>query len=377
MQTKARSSGSRLFTNAWLFLPSILVIIMSCQKSITNQQQDEIAQVQKTPQSLKDLEQVNLIANNDKYGAARVDANLINGWGISFASNANGTTWISSEGQGVSLVVNKEGGQAIAPVAIPSPSASTGGHPSGQVFNGGTGFRLPNGTPARFIFAGLDGVISGWNGGSAAIKKVDDSPDAVYSGITIAADGIDTFLYVANFSERKIDVYDTAWAEVSKPFIDNELPSGYSPFNIQNINGKLYVMYAKVGPDGDEIKHQGFGIVDVYNPDGSLMKRFLSNGQLDAPWGVAKAPAGFWGNGNSDIQNVILVGNFGDGRINAFDANGHFLGQLRSHGNPIVIEGLWAITFPPATATAIDPGRLYFAAGPADEEDGLFGYIDK
>ena len=135
-------------------------------------------------------------------------------------------------------------------------------------------------------------------------------------------------------------------------------------------------MYAKVGPDGDEIHHEGFGIVDIYNPDGSFVKRFVSNGQLNAPWGIAWAPAGFWGNG-SNVQNVILIGNFGDGRINAFNSDGAFLGQLRAHGNPIVIEGLWAIAFAPATSTAINHDFLYFAAGPDDETHGLFGYIKK
>jgi uncharacterized protein (TIGR03118 family) len=132
-------------------------------------------------------------------------------------------------------------------------------------------------------------------------------------------------------------------------------------------------MYAKVGPDGDEIHHPGFGIVDIYNPDGHFVKRFVSNGQLNSPWGVAKAPAGFFGDSG---QESILIGNFGDGHINAYNMDGEFLGQLRSHGNPIVIDGLWAITFPPTTST-IDPGRLYFSAGPDDEEDGLFGYIKK
>ncbi len=376
MLTIIRRNSNRLLNNAWLLAPAILVFITSCQKSISNQN-DEIAAVAKSPQTLKDFEQVNLIANNDKYGAARVDTRLINGWGIAFSGG--GTAWISSEGGGVSLVVNKEGGQQLAPVAIPSPAATSGGHPSGQVFNSGTGFRLTNGNPARFIFAGLDGIISGWNGGPAAIKKIDDSPDAVYTGIALATDGTDKFLYAANFSEGKIDVYDTAWAEVNnKPFVDPDLPSGYSPFNIQNVGGKLYVMYAKVDPEEHEEEvGPGNGFVDIYNPNGTLVKRFVSRGQLNAPWGVAMAPAGFWGEGNSEIQNVILIGNFGDGRINAFNEDGKFLGQLRAHGNPIVIDGLWAISFPPVTATAIDPGRLYFAAGPADEKDGLFGYINK
>ncbi len=266
----------------------------------------------------------------------------------------------------------------ISPVRIPGAGTSTVGHPTGIVFSGSsTDFKLPNGNPARFIFAGADGVISGWNGGSAAIKKVDDSPDASYLGIAIAAQGSDHFLYVANFAEGKIDVYDTGWHEISKPFIDPDLPSDYSPFNILNIDGKLYVMYSKLGANGDEVVNPGNGYVDIYNPDGSLMKRFISRGQLNAPWGIAKAPAGFWGDGSDVVGDVFLVGNFGDGHINAFDANGSFLGQLRAHGNPIEIEGLWGISFAPSTSTAINHNRLYFAAGPDDETHGLFGYISK
>ena len=149
-------------------------------------------------------------------------------------------------------------------------------------------------------------------------------------GIALAADGPNSFLYVANFSEGQIDVYDTAWQEVTKPFVDSDLPAGYSPFNIQNIAGKLYVMYAKVGPDGDEIHHEGFGLVDIYNPDGSFVKRFISNGQLNAPWGIAMAPSEFWGNEGNTNQGVILVGNFGDGRINAYNSQGDFLTTPRT-----------------------------------------------
>jgi uncharacterized protein (TIGR03118 family) len=158
--------------------------------------------------------------------------------------------------------------------------------------------------------------------------------------------------------------------------MDPGLPSGYSPFNIQAIDNKLYVMYAKVGADGEEEVGQGKGYVDIFNTDGTLDRRFISNGQLNAPWGVTKAPAEFWGP-DAPGTNVILVGNFGDGHINAYSSDGNFLGQLRASGNPIVIEGLWGIEFAPSTSTAIPHNRLYFAAGPDDEEEGLFGYIRK
>jgi uncharacterized protein (TIGR03118 family) len=365
------------YRRSWvgLFLPAILLMIASCQKSPMQQEESVNAMASKSPKSLKDFEQVNLVGDNDEYQPARIDPNLVNAWGIAFAPT--GPAWVSAEGTGVSVVYNSLGNDVRPRVVIPSHSAAFGGHPTGQVFNGAAGFRLPNGNPARFIFAGADGVISAWNAGDSAKKMIDDAPDAAYLGITIATDAGNNFLYAANFAEGAIDVYDTAWNEINtKPFNDPQLPSGYSPFNIQNIAGQLYVMYAKVGADGEEEVGPGNGYVDIYNPDGSLVKRLISRGQLNAPWGVAKAPLGFLGD-DPDMQNAILVGNFGDGRINAFTAMGDFIGQLRAHGNPIVIAGLWAISFAPATATSINPNWLFFAAGPDDEEHGLFGYIKK
>jgi len=237
-------------------------------------------------------------------------------------------------------------------------------------------------------------VISGWNGGNVAIRVKDNSSSAAYTGLAIAADGADSFIYAANFLTARIEVYDTAWGEVSgKPFTDPSLPQGYAPFNIQNVGGNLFVMYAKVSDEaGEEETGPGLGFVDIYHPNGQLMKRFVSGGKLNAPWGVASAPTAFWadqkwdGDGedngkvaekNHHPKTVILIGNFGDGHINAYDEEGDFMGQLRSKGKAIEIEGLWAISFAPSTATNIDPNWLFFAAGPGDEEHGLFGYIKR
>jgi uncharacterized protein (TIGR03118 family) len=354
----------------------VLALVISCQKSIDRTSAGNDASVAgKEPQTLKNFEQVNLVGDNDEYSPAHIDANLVNGWGISFPTS--GPAWVSAEGKGKTVIYSGVGVAAgFSPVSIPGAGTSTVGHPTGQVFNSTPDFKLLNGNKAAFIFASADGTISGWNGGATAVRMIDDSPDASYLGIAIASDGGANFLYVANFAEKKIDVYDKNWAEVSKSFTDPDLPSDYSPFNIQNVGGKLYVMYAKLGDDGDEVVAPGNGYVDIYNPNGSLEKRFISRGQLNAPWGVATAPAGFWGSG-SDNQGVILVGNFGDGHINAYNSDGAFLGQLRASGNPIEIEGLWGIAFAPATSTAINHNWLYFAAGPDDEEHGLFGYIKK
>jgi uncharacterized protein (TIGR03118 family) len=364
------------FTSAIIISGLLLILISSCQKEIKQTEQATEPEVAKAPKLLKDFTQVNLIGDNDEFSPARVDPNLVNGWGIAFSSG--GTAWVSAEGTGVSLVVNKDGGQVRTPVAIPSPApgSTSGGHPSGQVFNGTPNFGLANGSKALFIFAGLDGVISAWNGaaGNSALAVI-NSPGSVFAGIAIAQDNGTPFLYAANFSQHKISVYDTDFVAVNKPFVDSNIPDEYSPFNIQNIGGKLYVMYAKFDEEeGEEETGPGLGYVDIFNPDGSLVKRFVSKGQLNAPWGVAWAPASFFGD---DGQPAILIGNFGDGHINAYREDGAYLGQLRAHGKPIEIEGLWAITFAPSTATTISPDWLYFAAGPGDEEHGLFGYITK
>jgi uncharacterized protein (TIGR03118 family) len=352
--------------------------VFSCQKNVdrTTTSAEEIATKSIPPKELKDFVQVNLVGDNDEYEPARIDPNMVNGWGISFPTS--GPAWVSAEGTGKSLVLNGDGTPvAISPVTIPPAGSAPSSHPTGQVFNPTSDFKLPNGNAARFIFATAEGGVSGWNGGSTAVRMINDPGDA-YLGIALANDGGTNFLYVANFSEGEIEVFDKNWAEVEgKEFSDPNLPAGYSPFNIQAIDGKLYVMYAKVDPvEGEEETGDGLGYVDIFNPNGTLVKRFISNGQLNAPWGIAKAPPGFWGEGSS-TSDVYLVGNFGDGHINAYADNGNFLGQLRQHGQPIEIEGLWGIAFAPSTSTAINRNWLYFAAGPDDEEHGLFGYIKK
>lgn len=357
------------------------VLVISCQKSVERSSANGLSIAGKDPKSLKDLTQVNLVANNDEYGAAHIDPTFLNAWGIAF--NGNGAiAWVNAQEGHFSGLYNQEGVQnAGRPfVNIPSPVSATGGNPTGIVFsNIANEFTIPPGpnttntnpAAATFIFAGIDGVLSAWNGTyTNAAYRVFAHEGAAYTGLAKGNSGGSNFIYLANFASGHIETYNKDWAPVSMTFTDPDLPAGYAPFNIQNVGGKLYVMYAKVGPDGDEVHHEGFGIVDIYNPDGSFIQRFVSNGQLNAPWGIAMAPAGFL---SPESQPVILIGNFGDGRINAYNMNGDFLGQLRAHGNPIVIEGLWAITFPPGGAT----NRLYFAAGPDDEQDGLFGYITK
>ena len=333
----------------------------------------------------KNFSQVNLVANNSSFNASRIDPMLQNAWGLAFTPNGFG--WISANGSGTSVIYTGEGAQVRPAVTIPSASGSTGGTPTGVIFSGSnTDFLLPapNNQAARFLFVGEDGILSGWNGaaGNSAVVVKDNSSTSSYKGLALATNNGANYLYAANFKTAKIDVFDKDYNSVSMSFSDPQIPSDFAPFNVQNIEGMLYVTYAKVGPDGDDVSGMGNGYVDIYTTGGSLVQRFVSGGQLNSPWGIAKAPSTFFGDDDED-QNIILIGNFGNGRINAYNSHGKFMGELAQHPSPmqpqkpIIIDGLWAISFAPVTATSIDPNRLYFTAGPNDEQDGLYGYIKK
>jgi uncharacterized protein (TIGR03118 family) len=348
---------------------------------------------------LRDFQQTNLVSNNGSYSPVLTDPTLQNAWGLAWSPG--GIAWVNAQTGHVSELYTAEGAVVRPGVNIPSPMDTIGGTPTGIVFAGGAGFKLSNGQAAVFLFVGDDGVVSGWNGaaGNNALRIADNSASSSYFGLALTTWNGSHFLYAANFKTGKIDVWDTTFTQVNMPFNDPGLPASYSPFNIQSVGSWLFVMYAKVGSDGNEIHQVGLGIVDVFNPDGSFVKRFATGGTLNSPWGVTMTPANFLedndmdaddsgqkgnslhkNNGNEDAarQPVILVGNFGDGHINVFSIDGQFLGQLQRHHNALVIDGLWALSFAPTTAVpAIDPMRLYFTAGPKDETDGLFGYLLK
>jgi len=341
---------------------------------------------------LKNFEQVNLVANNDEYDAPTVEPKLVNAWGLAWAPS--GIAWVNSEDGHVSALFNGEGVAPRIPVNIPGPGGPAMGNPTGIVFNGTTDFMLSNGSAARFLFVGADGVLSGWNptAGDNAILIKDNSATSAYTGLAIGVSNGANFIYGADFRANKIAVWDKNFDPVDMPFSDPSIPDGYAPFNIQAVGDWLYVTYAKVGDDGEEETGVGKGFVSIFNTDGSFVKRFASRDLLNAPWGVAMADKSFFkddednsgDNEDGDYgktahhdSNRILIGNFGDGKINVYTTDGAFVGQLISHGHPLVIEGLWAIGFAPSTATSIDPNRLYFTAGPEDEEDGLFGYLIK
>jgi len=313
--------------------------------------------------------QTNLVADTAGYGAARIDPSLVNPWGISFS--ATSPIWISANHTSLAVIYDTAGTTVIPNVLIQGGN----GAPTGQVFNATSGFVIPaNGKPERFIFAGEDGTISAWNGGTAAITVVDRShQQAVYKGLAMANDGTGNFLYAANFKKGKIDVFDSTFAHVKeKGFVDKNIPNDYGPFNVRNIDGNLFVTYAKQqAPDNmDDQKGPGNGYVDIFSAKGDLLQRFTSRGALNSPWGIVPAAPGFY-----SVPNTILIGNFGDGRINVYKADGEFVRALKDkHGHDIVIDGLWALE---NNVPKANPLNLYFTAGPADESHGLFGYLSK
>ncbi|HTD39415.1 MAG TPA: TIGR03118 family protein [Mucilaginibacter sp.] len=347
----------KIFIYGTAYLASLLILICfsSCKKShqaVVNQY---------------NIAETNLVADTAGYGATTIDPNLLNAWGI--AANPMGIIWISSNHKAASAIYDKTGKALRAPVTIPSVTPNQPGAPSGIVFNGTTDFG-----GNKFIFAGEDGVITAWASGNAAVKVVDwSASNAVYKGLAMATDAGANFIYAANFKGGKIDVFDSNFNYVtSKPFLDPTIPAGFGPFNIQNIGGWLYVTYAKLkAPDNmDDQAGPGNGYVNIFKPDGTLVKRFASQGTLNSPWGITHAPAGFAGD-----AEAILVGNFGDGRINIFDLQGNYKGQLQNNGQVVAIDGLWAIDFLNPNASATD--LLYFTAGPGGEAHGLFGFLQK
>lgn len=322
-------------------------------------------------------QQDNLVSDGS-VPARHTDANLVNGWGVAF--NPNGFVWVSANGTGVSTLYDGSGNPQSLVVTIPSAAGgSSKGKPTGIVFSGSNDFVVRNGTlsaPARFIFSTEDGLIAGWAPTVDATHAlpVARAPGAVYKGLALAGNGAGNFLYAADFVGRKIDVYDRTFQPVAMPggFVDPSIPASYSPFNIQNIQGDLYVAYAKREPGEDEeTTGPGLGFINVFDANGQLLRRVASRGKLNAPWGMALAPASF-----GRFANRLLVGNFGDGTINAYDArSGAFRGQLRgADGRTLKIDGLWGLAF--GNGIQNQPtSTLFFAAGPDDENHGLYGAI--
>jgi uncharacterized protein (TIGR03118 family) len=324
--------------------------------------------------------QVNLVSDG-AVSALHTDPNLKNPWGI--AAAPGGAFWFADNGTGVSTLYDGRGDVIPLVVTVPGPTGSpsgTTGTPSGIVWNPDPGlFAVGPKQGAVFIFASEDGTISAWNPAAnlnAAILEVDASQGgagAVYKGLALATNSRGVFLYATNFRAGTVDVYDSQFRPVKLQgnFVDPEIPAGYAPFGIAAIDGNLIVTFAQQdAAKHDDVRGAGHGFVDVFSTEGHFIKRFATRGVLNSPWGIARAPFDF-----GPASTRILIGNFGDGWINSFDANGTSRGALLdATGYPISIDGLWSITFGSEAATT--PNKLYFTAGSNGEADGLFGSIE-
>jgi uncharacterized protein (TIGR03118 family) len=314
--------------------------------------------------------QTNLVSNVPGL-ATTTDPNLKNPWGVSFA--ATSPFWVSDQGAGVSTLYNGAG--AITPLVVTIPKGATPpSGPTGQVVNnsGGTGFQVNN-TPASFIFDTLNGTIAAWNGsaGTTAVQTA-ATPGAVYTGLAMASSAGSSYLYAAD-STGHIRVFDSNWKDVTGTafagkFVDPTPIAGFVPFNIQTIGSNIYVTYAALTPMGTGLPG---GYIDVYDTSGNFLKRFATSGALSAPWGLTLAPATF-----GSFSNDLLVGNFGNGEILAYDPiTAAYLGILTgTNGLPLDNAFLWSLE----TRTGgpgIDPNAVYFTAGIDNQQDGLFGKI--
>ena len=309
---------------------------------------------------------------SDVPGAAEhTDPNLVNGWGVAF--NPFGFVWVADNGTGVATLYDGDGNPQSLVVSIP------GGRPTGIVFNGSNDFVVSKGGvsgPARFIFATEGGTIAAWapNVDPTHAITVVPASGAIYKGLALGGDGTRLLIYATDFHNGKIDVFDKAFSPVSLAggFADS-IPDTFAPFGIQNLGGSIYVTYAKQDKDReDDVQGRGEGIVNVFTAGGKFVRRLAKGGPLNAPWGLAIAPADFGG-----FSNTLLIGNFGDGTINVFDlSRGRFVGQLSTPDRrPITIPGLWGLAF--GNGLLGQPTNvLFFAAGPDDEAHGLYGRID-
>ena len=335
--------------------------------------------------------------------APNTDPVLQNAWGVAFTPGAS-PFWIADNATGCSTLYDGTGVPQPSPpllVKIPLPGGSVpstacqtvnpknpnppmNAAPTGLVWNPTTTFLVPNTTsPATFIFDTEDGTVSAWTGGltppDQAVLAVDNSPGAVYKGLVFGTNVHGVFLFATNFRAGTIDVFaangqsgfrSATNTEISGNFTDPDLPAGFAPFGIQNINGNLFVTYAlQNSAKHDDVAGAGNGFVDIFDTNGNLLRRFASRGTLNSPWGVSRASFAF-----GRFSGDILVGNFGNGKISAFDSNGDFLGILRDdNGKQIKIDGLWTLTLGGGRNSNFD--TLYFTAGPNGETDGLFGTI--
>jgi uncharacterized protein (TIGR03118 family) len=337
---------------------------------------------------------------SDIPGAAlNTDPVLQNAWGVAFTPAAS-PFWVADNATGCSTLYDGQGAVQALQVKLPLPGGSvpptackhvdpnhppslTPAAPTGLVWNPTTstttGFLVPGTSPplvATFIWDTEDGTISAWTGGlnpsDQAVLAVDNSPGAVYKGLVFGVNANGVFLFATNFRAGTVDVFDHTYTQVTTDggFTDPNIPAGFAPFGIQNIDGDLFVTYAKQNTaKHDDVAGPGNGFVDVFDTNGHLLRRFASRGPLNSPWAVARASFAF-----GRFSGDILIGNFGNGKINAFDSDGRFIDELDGpNGKALVIDGLWTLVLGGGRNSSSD--TLYFTAGPNGETDGLFGTI--
>ena len=310
-----------------------------------------------------------LVSDGSDPAAARNDSRLKNPWGLAVGPRG---IEVADNGTGVGTMYDGNGNNVVATVTVAGPGGAKSA-PTGVVFNGTSS--AFNG--AQFIFVTENGTINTWTGvktdKTAPIIVDNSAANAVYKGAALGTFKKKQYLYVANFKAQTVDVYNSSFTKthVTAKFPDPGLPKGYSPFNVTNINNELYVAYAKHAAGAtDETAGAALGVVDVFGTDGKLIRRFAAGGKLNAPWGVALAPSNF-----GAFSNDILVGNFGDGKITAFNQAGVRKGQLSdANDDPIVLEGLWGLAFGNNKAGNLTNG-LYFGAGTNEEANGLYGRV--
>lgn len=323
-------------------------------------------------------QRTDLTTDNSSVSAApTIDPNLVNAWGLSRGTGSY--FWISDNGTGLSTLYDNTGAIGPLVVTVPPPQGGTPpSAPTGTVFNFTTGFQVAPGIPAIFLFVTEDGTISGWNPavnpGSAVLKVDHSKQGAIFKGCAIAMTGGGPHLYVSNFATGRVEVYDQNFIlTTSSGFVDPLLPHNYSPFGIQNVGGNIVVTFAYRSPGSrDEAHGPGLGHVRVFDPFGHLLLRVADGAYFNAPWGIAMAPSDF-----GALSHRLLIGNFGDGTIHAFNIfNGRLEGTLLNpNGTPLTIDGLWALSFGSDSGHSGLATELYFTAGPNDESDGLFGKI--
>jgi uncharacterized protein (TIGR03118 family) len=327
--------------------------------------------------SAQEFSITNLVSDGS-VAAATVDPLLVNPWGMSFSPT--GEFWVSDNGTGVSTLYDTNGiKNSLVVVVPPAGGGTSGGTPTGQVFNGnGNEFKVTSGGVSGssvFIFATEDGTISGWapavNGTNAIIAVDNSSEQAGYKGLAIATVGAQDFLYASNFHAGDVEMYNSSF-QLVKTFTDHTMAKGYAPYNVQVLGNTLYVTFAKQDKDKhDGVAGAGLGYVDAFNLKGKFLRRVVSQGALNEPWGLDIAPTGF-----GAFAGDLLVANFGDGWINAYDAKkGTYKGPLTgANGAPIAIAGLWGLITGNGGQGG-DANTVYFTAGLKKEAHGLFGGI--